>query len=128
MKMEIKLYNSWNQFFIPIPKKPEEREEEYLNRVKQCLDEFYAKNTSLPESLKESQNPHSGSLESLMTEHNFADMRLEGIDYCDVKYFVNSGEAGEEEGILVSSHRDVEKYRTPMLDFLKDKWRNFKYE
>ena len=122
--MEIEDKN-WNSFHIPIPFREGESDEAYIERVRGCLDTFYRKYTQ-NRGLIENRNPLRNTL--LNVERNFCEMFLNGIDYCDVKFFVNSPEDNYgREGIDVLSHSDRREWREPMIDFVRERWKEFEY-
>lgn len=120
----------WSKFRIPIPAKENETNEEYLTRVKDILVKFYKTHTSCKGDMQEAFSPfRDGTLESLVIEHNFCSMSLSGIKYCDVKFSVGSPNNNYGNiGIDVWSHGDNVERRKPMVDFVKELWRNFSYD
>jgi hypothetical protein len=120
---------SWNFFHVPIEPRCEEDEQDYLKRVGDCLSSFYEGHTSLDECDRDLCNPFIGkSLESLKLEHNFCSMNLEGINYCDVKFFVGTpSDNYGRVGIDILSHGDDKERRRPMVDHLREKWGQFDY-
>src|SRR3989344_6016139 len=96
----------WNRFRIPFKQEDNESEEDYLTRVKNLLIEFYNTHTRYDGNGRELLNPLNHiELASLKEEGNFCYMGLEGIAYCNVKYFVGTREDNYGNiGIDVLSH------------------------
>jgi len=128
--MEIFEWSAWNRFRVPIVQKPQESDMDYLARVKGCLVAFYEKHTSTSQENRKYFDPFRDcSLESLATEHNFCYMHLEGIHYCDVKFFVDvESKTTMGAGIDILCHGDNPERRKPMIDFVRKKWKEFDYK
>ncbi|MBN2459629.1 hypothetical protein JXB28_05065 [Candidatus Woesearchaeota archaeon] len=129
--MEVKEIDLWWKFYIPIPYKPNETEEEFLKKAMDCLVSFYKKNTKTPKS-EWDIDPFKGvTLESLkgdIESWSFRDLELEGIVECNVDFYVgtpqrNYGRIGIE--VLTNANKPAE--RKPMIDFLRQKWKEFDY-
>ena len=122
---------NWNHFFISIPANDGEKDDAYLKRAQVILTSFYENNTSISKQNRKLLYRHPIKdirLEALTEEMNFCDMHLAGIDYCDVKYAVNTPEGFcSRKGIDIWSHSDRPEWRKPMLDFLRQKWKEFDY-
>jgi len=128
--MELNEIN-WNHFLVSVPVNLGEKDGDYLKRVQNILVSFYEKNTSMSEQHRKLLSHHPLKdirLEALTEEMNFCDMHLAGVDYCDVKYAVNAPESFcSRKGIDIWSHGDRPEWRKPMLDFLRQKWKEFDY-
>jgi len=121
---------NWNHFFISVPAMRGEKDEDYLKRTQSILASFYEKNTSTSIDIRKiSRHPvRDIRLEALTEEMNFCDMHLADVNYCDVKYAVNAPESCcSRNGIDIWSHSDRPEWRKPMLDFLRQKWKEFNY-
>jgi len=138
--MEIKEFGGdyWNTFLVPIPAKEEETGRNYLLRVEKLIKAFYRKYTEHDRWRRSNSGPfrqdmgrpRNYRLESLTEEWNFCYFALKGITWCDVKFHVNTpGEFSNPErmGLHVHSHRDNPEKRKPMVDFLRQKWKEFNY-
>lgn len=114
----------WNSFFVYLERKPQEAQDAYLKRALDCLKKFNDTYTTVNPPI----NPFwmlNGELELLLEAHNFCDMYLG--TYCDVKYRVCPDGIGQHPaGISVSSHRIED--RRPQVEFLKQRWSEFRYD
>jgi hypothetical protein len=119
----------WNRYYIPIEKKDKENEDSYLQRVHNGLVAFFNKYTRLPERCRKEIIGYWGNPKNLEEENNFCEMNLEGIVFCDVKFFVYSRESPSlKPGIDICCHRDDQKRREPMINFVVQKWKEFDYQ
>ncbi|MFA6022790.1 MAG: hypothetical protein WC781_01755 [Candidatus Pacearchaeota archaeon] len=130
--MEIKELSKWTRFYIPIPVNPNETEEDFLRKTKDCLTSFFEKYTKMTEAQKRCNHPFkNASLESIKGEWeiwNFQELELEGILDCNIKFYVgtpkdNYGKIGIN--ILAGNDKPEKK---PMMDFLRKKWEEFDYK
>ncbi len=121
---------NWNMFLIPISMNEGESELEYLTKIRDCINDFFLEYTLLPD------NHHSRGRrftqddpEGLPNEHNFSSMCLHRYMAIDVKYRALVPSKGwNMQGIRIYSHSDMRDYYEPMLDFLKEKWKEFDYQ
>lgn len=120
--MNIEEYGRWNSFFVPVPAREGETQTLYLERVRDLLRSFHQEYGRYKHQI-----PLEGHrLESLMEEGNFCEFHLDGIPYCDVKYFVLSPEERNlTPGIRICSHGDNKFEREPRMNFLREKWSEF---
>jgi hypothetical protein len=125
--MEIKKDAEWNVFHIPIEPHENETEEAFMERVYKCLMEFYEEHTQRPKSIRAQVARYWGDPPSFKVPHNFCDMDLDGIPFCDVKYFVVFSPSDSWSGIKAYSHRDDRDRHEPMIKFVMGKWEDFDY-
>lgn len=122
--MRIQEFEDWNKFFIPIKREKNESDEKYISKLNNILDKFYQFNSSI-QNWNRSKKYHLESTK--WDEHNFMQMFLKKS--CDVKY---SGIDNLFEvygpGIHIWSHKDHEKIRIPMINYLKEKWQELEID
>ena len=132
--MQIREAEVWHQFYVPIPGKDGETEEQYLDRTRACLSAFYERYTMTPPDIRDAHNPlHLDMFPPLTEEWNFTDLHLDGIEFCDVKFSVGTPEdissvVQDRVGINIWSHDNRPEERMTKMDFLKKKWTEFDYQ
>ena len=128
--MEIREWGQWYRFLIPIPLGIDESEDRFLQRAQDCLEAFFDKYTKIPRE-KEVYPFEGHELESLKGEidtWNFRTLELDGIDDCNVDFYVGTLEDNYLNHIGIDIIANANKpEREYMVDFLKIKWREFDY-
>ena len=118
----IEFGEEWNKFFIPIEKEEKQTNGEYLSKLNRILDKFYKENSIIPDWNK-SQKYHFTELD--WGANNFTGMFLKTP--CDVKYsYWDSEKFGI--GIQIWSHEDYPEDRKPMINYLKEKWKELEID
>jgi hypothetical protein len=113
----IEFGEEWNKFFIPV-ERGSQPEEKYISKLNKILDKFYQENSVVPEEAKYMKYKLKKFEEN---PNNFVGMFLK--TQCDVKYTAIEDKFNlNSPGIYVWSHQDIEHYRKPMINYLKEKW------
>jgi len=128
--MKIVESGEWYRFSVPIPVNEKETEREFLQKAMKCIAAFYVNYTSMSPLRKHLLNPCvDARLESLTEQAwNFSSFELNGMKDCDVGFYVgthqkNSGNIGID---ILADENNIE--RKPMIDFLRERWRIFRYK
>ncbi|MCP3682851.1 MAG: hypothetical protein GY861_09195 [bacterium] len=129
--MRIQDLDMWSRFYVPVPYEDEETEEQFLEKTKACLEEFFTTYTGLTDEQRKYRDPFAGctleSLKGVIGSWNFLDFDLKEINKCNVDFYVGTPQDNYGQiGIDILTVADPEK--RPMVDFLREKWTEFEYE
>jgi len=122
--MKIIEIDRWNAFYVALEKEPEEERKAYLKRAVDHLRGFYTTHTADTKPI-DIFWMSMGDLENIAEGGNFCDMNLKTD--CNVYYrLYPDGYGPNPAGIHIYSHRIGD--RKPQIEFLKEKWAEFKLD